>query len=50
MTTPESSQAFVKEVLALMGMLSRNLELDEVSLDVLSFSMKGDNKMWMLII
>ena len=50
MTMPNSSQAFVKEVWALMGMLSRKLELDQVSLDLLNLSMKGDNQMWMLII
>jgi hypothetical protein len=39
-----------KEVWTLTGMLSRKLELDQVSLDLLSLSMKGDNQMWMLII
>ena len=49
-TTPKSLQAFVKEVWALMGMLSRKLELDQVSLDLSSLSMKGGNQTWMLII
>ena len=37
-------------VWALMGTLSRKLELDRMISDLLSSSMRGDDQMWMLII
>ena len=50
MTMMELLQAYVKVVWALMGTLSRKLELDRMILDLSSSSIRGDDQMWMLII
>ena len=49
-TMLELLQAYVKVVWALMGTLSRKLELDRMISDLSSLSMRGDDQMWMLII